>query len=68
MRTARGAIAKTEEFFHSLGMPTRLRDYQISAAEAAEKIRARFTERNTVLGERGDLKPDAVAAIVRSRA
>ena len=68
VRTARGAIAKTEAFFHSLGMPTRLRDYQISAAEAAEKIRARFTERNTVLGEHGDLKPDAVAAIVRSRA
>ncbi len=68
VRTARGAIAKTEEFFHSLGMPTRLRDYQINAREAAGKIRARFTERKTLLGEHGDLGPDAVAAIVRSRA
>ncbi len=68
VRTATGAIAKTEKFFHSLGMPTRLGDYKIGAAEAAEKVRARFAERNTVLGERGDLKPDMVAAILRSRA
>jgi len=68
VRTATGTIARTEKFFHSLGMPTRLRDYKISAAEAAEKVRARFAERNTVLGEHGDLKPDAVAAILRSRA
>ena len=68
VRTATGAIARTEKFFHSLGMPTRLRDYKISAAEAAEKVRARFVERNTVLGEHRDLKPDAVAAILRSRA
>jgi NADP-dependent alcohol dehydrogenase len=68
VKTATGAIARTEKFFHSLGMPTRLRDYKISAAEAAEKVRARFAERNTVLGEHGDLKSDAVAAILRSRA
>ncbi len=68
VRTATGAIAKTEKFFHSLGMPTRLRDYKISAAEAAGKVRARFAERNTVLGEHGDLKADAAAAILRSRA
>jgi len=67
VKTANGAIAKTEAFFHSLGMPTRLRDYKISAAEAAEKIRARFAERKTLLGEHGDIAPDAVAAIVRSR-
>jgi len=68
VRTATGAIAKTEKFFHSLGMPTRLGDYKISAAEAAEKVRARFVERHTVLGEHGDLKPEAVAAILRARA
>jgi NADP-dependent alcohol dehydrogenase len=67
VRTAKGAIAKTEDFLHSLGMPTRLGDYKINAREAAEKIRARFAERKTVLGEHGDLKPDAVAAILRSR-
>lgn len=68
VKTARGAIAKTEKFFHSLGMPTHLRDYKISAAAAAEKLRVRFSDRGTVVGEHGDLKPDAVAAIVRSRA
>ncbi len=68
VRTATGTIARTEKFFQSLGMPTRLGDYQINAAEAAEKVRARFAERNTVLGEHGDLKPEAVAAILRSRA
>lgn len=67
-KTATGAIAKTEKFFHSLGMPTRLGDHNISGAEAAKKVRARFTERNTVLGEHGDLKPDDIAAILRSRA
>jgi NADP-dependent alcohol dehydrogenase len=68
VRTATRAIAKTEKFFHSLGMPTRLGDYKISGAEAAKKVRARFAERKTVLGEHGDLQPDAVAAILRSRA
>lgn len=67
-RTAKGVIARTEVFFHSLGMPTRLRDYQINGREAAEKVRARFVERKTLLGEHGDLNPDAVAAILRSRA
>jgi NADP-dependent alcohol dehydrogenase len=68
VKTAKGAIAKTEDFFHSLGMPTRLRDYKISASQAAGKIRARFAERKTVVGEHGDINPEAVAAIVRSRA
>ncbi len=68
VKTARSAIARTERFFHSLGMPTRLGDYQINAKEAAEKVHARFAERNTALGEHGDLQADAVAAILRSRA
>ncbi len=68
VQTAQAAIAATEQFFQSLGMPTRLSDYQIDAEEAAEKVRARFTERGTVLGEHQDLTPDAVAAILRSRA
>ena len=37
--TAEEAIEKTEAFFHALGMPTRLSDYQITAADAAEKVR-----------------------------
>jgi NADP-dependent alcohol dehydrogenase len=68
VKTATAAIARTEKFFHSLGMPTRLRDYKIRGAGAAEKVRARFAERNTVLGENNNLTPDVVAEILRSRA
>lgn len=68
VETAESAIAKTEGLLQSLGMPTHLADYKIDAGEAAEKIRARFAERKLVLGEHGDLGPEAVAAIVRSRA
>jgi len=66
--TAETAIAKTEEFFHSLNMPTRLSDYGIAADEAADKVCARFAERGSQLGEHNDIAPDAVAKILRSRA
>jgi NADP-dependent alcohol dehydrogenase len=62
------AIAKTEAFFHSLGMPTRLKAYDISAGEAAAKISARFAERKAVFGEHGDIGPEAAASILRLRA
>lgn len=45
------AIEKTEAFFNSIGMKTKLSDYGINAREAAEKIRARFAGRKTKLGE-----------------
>ncbi|MGD0017277.1 MAG: iron-containing alcohol dehydrogenase [Verrucomicrobiia bacterium] len=67
--TAETAIAKTEEFFHSLEMPTRFRDHGIAADEAAGKVRARFVERKTTtFGEHGDITPDAAAEILRLRA
>jgi NADP-dependent alcohol dehydrogenase len=66
--TAKAAIAKTEGFFHSLGMPTRLGDYHIDARDAADKVRTRFTARKTLLGEYGDLEPEDVDAILLSRA
>ncbi len=68
VKDARSAIARTEQFFQSLGMPTRLADHQIAAKEAAEKIRARFTDRKTILGEHGDIDANAAAEIVLSRA
>jgi NADP-dependent alcohol dehydrogenase len=58
-------IARTAEFFGALGMKLRLADYGISPADAAQKISDRFAERGTVLGERNDLTPDRVAAILR---
>jgi NADP-dependent alcohol dehydrogenase len=66
--SAEEAIAKTEEFLKSIGMPVRLADYNIDAQEAAEKIRARFAARGTKLGERGDIGPDDAAEIVLDRA
>ncbi len=66
--TAESAIAKTEDFFHSLSMPTRLRDYGIAADDAVGKVRARFAERGATLGEHNDITPDAVAEILHSRA
>lgn len=68
VKTANAAIAKTESFFQSLGMPTRLRDYKINATEAAEKVRARFAARGVAFGEHGDIDGAAAAAIIRSRA
>ncbi|MBM3859375.1 MAG: iron-containing alcohol dehydrogenase [Verrucomicrobia bacterium] len=68
VRTAAAAIAKTESFFHNLGMPTRLGDYKINAVEAAEKVRARFIARGVAFGEHADIDGNAAAAIIRSRA
>lgn len=68
VKTAEEAIAKTEEFFHSIKMPTRLGDYKIPAEEAAGKVRERFQKRNVAWGERGDITPAATAEIILSRA
>ncbi|HRZ35144.1 MAG TPA: iron-containing alcohol dehydrogenase [Candidatus Paceibacterota bacterium] len=68
VKTAEDAMARTEDFLHALGMPTRLGDYRIDAGAAAEKVRTRFAERKTRLGEHGDIGPDAAAEILRSRA
>jgi NADP-dependent alcohol dehydrogenase len=67
VKTAKEAVLKTEAFFHSVKMPTRLGDYNISAKEAARKVRERFTERDSVFGEHGDITPDAAAKIIASR-
>jgi NADP-dependent alcohol dehydrogenase len=66
VKTATQAIAATETFFHSLGMPTRFRDYHIDAGEAAKRVRVRFSERGAAFGEHGNLKPRDVAAILQS--
>ena len=58
------AIAKTREFFASVGVPTRLADYGVGP-EVADEIAARFAERNTRLGERRTITPDAVKEILR---
>jgi len=68
VKTAKEAVLKTEAFFHSMKMPTRLGDYKLSAEEAARKVRERLAERDSVFGEHNDITPDAVAKILLSRA
>lgn len=60
------AIKKTEAFFHSLGIKTKLSEYTAEYNGTAEAIAKRFTERNWLgLGERRDIKPDDVEKIVK---
>ena len=66
--SAEEAIARTEDFFHALGMPTRLADYGIDAEDAARRVEARFVERGVAFGEDGDIRGAAAAAILRARA
>jgi NADP-dependent alcohol dehydrogenase len=62
---AHQAIAKTEAFFHQLGIPTHISSYTESGDEAAEIIRNRFIERGwTAMGERQAITTDDVFTIV----
>jgi NADP-dependent alcohol dehydrogenase len=65
---AKAAIDRTEAFFHSLAMPTRLRDFGIDGEDAAHKVGERFARRNSAFGEHGDITADAAAQILRARA
>ncbi|OPZ01712.1 MAG: Alcohol dehydrogenase YqhD [candidate division BRC1 bacterium ADurb.BinA364] len=56
------AIAKTEAFFRSLGIGTRLEDYGI--AEGVERVGLRFEERGQKVGERQDIDRAAVDEIL----
>jgi len=59
------AIDETVKFFHSLEMPTTLRDYGISA-EAPSLVSQRLEKRGWIkLGELGDINPKAVEAILK---
>ena len=66
LKAADMAIDKIEEFYNSIGMKTKLSDYGIDANEAAEKIRARFKERNVALGEKGAITADVAYEIVKA--
>lgn len=62
---ARKAIEATEEFFHSLGIDTKLSQYTADYEGTAQKISKRFTERGWVsMGERKNLTPSIVEKIV----
>ena len=65
LKAADLAISEIENFFNSIGMKTKLSDYDIDANEAAEKIRARFSSRNVALGEKGNITADVAFDIVK---
>jgi len=60
------AIAKTVELFESLGLKTKLSDYNVPA-ETINKITARFKKRNTIIGENKDIDYKVVDAILKDR-
>ena len=66
LKAADCAIVKTEDFFNSLGMKTKLADYNIDSTEAAEKVTERFKSREALLGEGQKVTPDMVYGILRN--
>ena len=60
------AIEKTIGFFESLGIKTKLSDYDV-AEETITKIIARFTQRGVKLGEKADIGPMDVKLILENR-
>ena len=63
---AYAAIEKTTEFFHNLGIDTKLSDYTKDYEGTAETIAKRFTDRGWMtLGEHKALSPDKVEEIVK---
>jgi len=63
---ARAAIERVEGFFHEVGMPTRLGDYQIGP-DGIDRVVTRLAGRGVRLGEHQDIGPDDVRAILQSR-
>jgi NADP-dependent alcohol dehydrogenase len=60
------AIAKTVDFFESLGLKTRLSDYNVPE-ETIKKITERFKKRKTIIGENKDIDYKVVDTILRDR-
>lgn len=59
-------IKKTVDFFESVGIQTRLSDYQVSQ-NTIEIIKERFKSNATLLGEKGDIDYLAAEEILMSR-
>ncbi len=60
------AIEKTVAFFESLGVPTKLPDYNVPA-DTIEKITDRFKQRGYKLGEKADIDFNEVEEILKDR-
>jgi NADP-dependent alcohol dehydrogenase len=62
------AIAKTRGFYESIGIKTRLKDYNVPATTPAEVAKRLAARGMTALGERTDITPARVEEILRSAA
>lgn len=60
------AIEKTITFFESLGLPVRLSDYGVTS-KTIEKIRERFKQRETRMGEHKNVDFNVVAEVLETR-
>lgn len=64
---AEKAIDKTEAFFQSLGIKTKISEYGVDASDAPSIIRKRFEERGWAgIGEKQDLTPEDAELIVQN--
>lgn len=61
------AIARTEAFFRSLGVGTRIADYPQMSADFIDVIVERFRQRDAHLGERAEMDADTVRRILEDR-
>lgn len=62
---AREAIVKTEQFFQSLGVATKISDYTSDHAKSASIVKERFIERGWMaLGESQKITPELAESIV----
>lgn len=63
--TAAAAIEKTVQFYHIMGMDTKLSNYTPEFEKTAEFVNKRFEQRGwKALGERQNITPDKVKAII----
>ena len=63
------AISRTEDFFESLGVATRLSNYGVDGPEAAASVSSRLDARGArALGERESVTPDVVREVLLTRA
>ena len=64
-RAALEAIEKTVQFFHTMGMDTKISNYTDDYERAANFIAQRFEQRGwRAMGERQNITPDKVRTIV----
>ena len=58
------AVDRMEAFFKAVGVPTRLSEYKVDAAEAGRLVAERLAKRGVKIGEFGDLGAKEVKEIV----